>query len=238
MSEKPSHKQRAHFIADAVRADVLEGRLRSGEWIRQERIAREQGASQMPVREALKRLVSEGILEHVPYKGVRVVEFSAADVEDLYACRLFIEGMSARYAAESITDDEVAALEDLHRRMLACRMPDELPEYRELNRRFHEMIFTASRRSFLARTLGQLWSAFPTMLWSNIPHAATASAPGRDEADEAEHAAIVRALAARDPELAEKAVRQHIEAAGEALRRVLRSETHESSAPSAAKGMK
>jgi DNA-binding GntR family transcriptional regulator len=216
-----SHRQLAHFIADAVRADVLEGRLRSGEWIRQERIAREQNASQMPVREALKRLVAEGLLEHVPYKGVRVVQFSAEDVEDLYACRLFIEGMSARYAAQSITDAEIAELESLHHQMLACAMPDELPEYRELNRRFHSLIFTASRRSFLTRTLGQLWSAFPTMLWSNIPHAATASAPGRDDADAEEHEAIVRALADRDPQRAEEAVRHHIEAAGLALRSVL-----------------
>jgi DNA-binding GntR family transcriptional regulator len=217
-----SHRQLAHFIADAVRADVLEGRLRPGEWIRQERIAREQGASQMPVREALKRLVAEGILEHVPYRGVRVVEFNVADVEDLYACRVFIEGMSARYAAQKITDAEIRELTALHHRMIACRMPGELPEYRELNRRFHSLIFTASRRSYLTRTLGQLWSAFPTMLWSNIPHAATASAPGRDEADEAEHEAIVRALAARDPEAAEAAVRRHIEAAGNALLAVLR----------------
>lgn len=220
--ESRSHKQLAHHIADAVRADVLEGRLRPGEWIRQERIAREQGASQMPVREALKRLVAEGILEHVPYRGVRVVEFSVADVEDLYACRVFIEGMSARYAAQSITDAEIRELTALHHRMIACRVPEELQEYRELNRRFHSLIFTASRRSYLTRTLGQLWSAFPTMLWSNIPHAATASAPGRDEADEAEHEAIVRALAARDPEAAEAAVRRHIAAAGDALLAVMR----------------
>lgn len=221
MSErKGSHRQLAHHIADAVRADVLEGRLRSGEWIRQERIAREQGASQMPVREALKRLVAEGILEHVPYRGVRVVEFAAQDIEDLYACRLFIEGMSARYAAQSITDEEVRELTSLHHQMVACRMPDELPEYRELNRRFHSLIFTASRRSFLIRTLGQLWSAFPTMLWSNVPHAATSSAPGR-ETDEEEHEAIVQALAARDPQRAEEAVRRHVEAAGNSLRSVL-----------------
>jgi DNA-binding GntR family transcriptional regulator len=220
--KKASHKQRAHFIADALRADVLEGRLRPGEWLRQERIAREQGASQMPVREALKRLVAEGILEHVPYRGVRVVEFAVEDVEDLYACRLLVEGISARYAASAITDDELRDLEDLHRRMLACESPGELPHYRELNRRFHSLIFMASRRSFLIRTLGQLWSAFPTMLWSNIPHAATASAPGRDEADEKEHEAIVRALAAHDPEAAETAVRAHIDAAGRALLAVLK----------------
>lgn len=228
---KPSHKQLAHFIADAVRGDVLEGRLRPGEWLRQERIAREQGASQMPVREALKQLVAEGILEHVPYCGVRVVQFTVEDVEDLYACRLFIEGMSARYAATSITADEVRELNDLHLRMLNCETPVQLPEYRELNRRFHSLIFTASRRSYLIRTLGQLWSAFPTMLWSNIPHAATASAPGRDDADAEEHASIVRALSAHDADAAERAVRRHIEAAGTALLSVMKQGLAEGSVP-------
>lgn len=219
-----SHKQLAQFIADAVRADVLEGRLRPGEWIRQERIAREQGASQMPVREALKRLAAEGIVEHVPYRGVRVVEFSVSDVEDLYACRLSVEGLAARHAAEHITDDELRMLERLHRQMIDMETPGQLREYRDLNREFHALIFTASRRSFLIRTLGQLWSAFPTMLWSNIPHAATASAPGRDDADAEEHEAIVRALASHDGAAAEAAVRHHIDAAGQALLSVLRAD--------------
>ncbi|MBV9492978.1 MAG: GntR family transcriptional regulator [Acidobacteria bacterium] len=221
---KPSFKQRAQLIADAVRADVLEGRIQPGEWLRQERIAREQGTSQMPVREALKRLVAEGILEHVPYCGVRALQFTVEDVEDLYACRVFVEGMSARYAAAAITDEEVRELEKLHQRMIVCAMPGELPAYRELNRQFHSLIFTASRRSYLIRTLGQLWSAFPTMLWSNIPRAATDSARERDDADSIEHEAIIRALAAHDADGAEEAVRHHIEAAGSALLAVMRND--------------
>ncbi len=233
---KASHRQRAQFIADAVRADVLEGRIRPGEWLRQERIAREQGASQMPVREALKQLVAEGILEHVPYCGVRAVQFTVEDVEDLYACRVFVEGMSARYAAESITDDEVRELEALHRRMSKLAMPGELPEYRELNRQFHSLIFTASRRSYLIRTLGQLWSAFPTMLWSNIPRAATDSVRERDDADPIEHEAIVRALEARDPDAAERAVRHHIESAGGSLLAVMKESLREKSQVVSSKG--
>ncbi|MGK2859866.1 MAG: GntR family transcriptional regulator, partial [Thermoanaerobaculia bacterium] len=219
---KSSHKQLAHHITDRLRAEILEGTLHPGEWLRQERLAQEQGVSQMPIREALKRLAAEGLVEHVPYRGVRVVQFTLEDVEDLYACRVFVEGMTARYAAAEITDEEIREITDLHRRMIRCTTPTELPEYRELNRRFHSLIFTASRRSYLIRTLGQLWAAFPTMLWSNIPHAATDSAPGREEPDAAEHAAIVAALAARDPDAAEAAVRKHIDAAGRALLAVLK----------------
>jgi len=213
----PAHKQLPQWVAERIRAEILDGRLKPGEWLRQERLAQEHGVSQMPVREALKRLASEGLVEHVPYRGVRVVEFSVPDVEDLYACRSFIEGMAARFAAESISDEEIAELRALAVRMAECKTPDDLPEYRELNRRFHGVIFTASRRSYLVRTLAQLWAAFPTMLWSNVPHVATDSVPGRDEPDVAEHAAIISALAAHDPEGAERAVRTHIEVAGRAL---------------------
>lgn len=218
----PSHKQLAHHVADRLRAEIFEGRVRPGEWLRQERIAQDQGVSQMPVREALKQLAAEGLVEHIPYRGVRVVEFTVEDVEDLYACRLFIEGMAARYAAAAITGEEIREVTELHHRMLRCVTPEQLPEYRELNRRFHAAIFNASRRSFLIRSLAQLWAAFPTMLWSNIPLVARRSAPGRDAPDAAEHEAIVRALAARDPEAAELAVGHHIAAAGEALLSALR----------------
>jgi len=156
---------------------------------------------------------------------VRVVEFAAEDVEDLYACRAFIEGMAARSAAQNVTDEELSDLAELHQQMVRCKTPEDLAQYRELNRRFHALIFSASRRSYIVRTLAQLWSAFPTMLWSNIPRIAVASVPGRDEPDAAEHEEIVAALAARDAERAERAVRRHIESAGEMLVAGMRAQT-------------
>jgi DNA-binding GntR family transcriptional regulator len=125
--------------------------------------------------------------------------------------------MAARHAAERITDDEVADLRRLYDAMESCAVPDQLAEYRDLNRRFHGAIFAASRRSFLVRTLAQLWAAFPSMLWSNIPQVAVTSVPERNAPDAAEHAEIVAALAARDADRAERAVRAHIDAAGRTL---------------------
>jgi DNA-binding GntR family transcriptional regulator len=220
-----SHRQLHHWVADRLRADILEGRLKPGEWLRQERLAQAYGVSQMPVREALKQLAAEGLVEHVPYRGVRIVEFSPEDVEDLYACRAFIEGMAARSAAQNVTKEELAELRDIHEQMVRCKTPEELAKYRELNRRFHGLIFSASRRSYIVRTLAQLWSAFPTMLWSNIPGIAVTSVPGRDEPDAAEHEEIVEALAARDADRAESAVRRHIESAGEMLVAGMRAQT-------------
>lgn len=219
-----THKQLRLFVADRLRSEILDGRLKPGEWLRQERIAQEQGVSQTPVREALKQLASEGLLEHVPYRGIRVVEFSVEDVEDLYACRAFIEGMAGRYAADNITEVELATMTDVFERMVRCKTPEDLAEYRELNRLFHTAICSASRRSYLVRTLAQLWSAFPTMLWSNVPRVARESLPDRDEPDIVEHTAILEALQHHDPEAAEHAVRNHIEAAGSSLVAAMRAQ--------------
>ncbi len=215
-------KQRAEWIAEQLRQDIHEGRLCPGDWLRQERIAHRLGVSQIPVREALKQLVAEGLVEHVPFRGVRVIHFTVEDVEDLYATRAAAEGRAARFAAGRITAAELRALAKLHERMTRCTTPRELPTYRELNRAFHLAIIEASGRPYLVRSLRQLWVAFPTMGWSNIPQVATSSAPDRDAPDTAEHAAILDALMARDGPRAEAATRAHIESAATALLAAMR----------------
>jgi len=212
-----SPRQLRQWVMDRLRGDIVEGRIVAGEWLRQEKLSRELGVSQTPVREALKQLAAEGVVEHVPYRGIRVVPFSPEDVEDLYAGRLVEEGRAARFAAERLTPRELEELRRLHARMRACETPRELAEYRELNRWFHLVIIMASKRPFLVRSLSQLWAAFPTMLWGSIPGVSAASAPGRDDPDAAEHEEIVAALAAHDAERAERSVRLHIQSAGIAL---------------------
>ncbi len=217
-----SHRQLRQWVADRLRSDILEGRLQPGQWLRQQHLAAAHGVSQTPVREALKQLAAEGLVEHVPYRGIRVVTLSVEDVEDLYTCRAAVESVAARHAAAAVTADELEQLRSLCARMSACAMPAELGEYRRLNRRFHELVSAAGRRSYLLRTITQLWAAFPTMLWSNVPRTAQTSAPGRDEPDAAEHAEILAALEARDPDRAEAAVRRHIQTAGRTLAAAMR----------------
>jgi len=212
MSENTQiHKQLRNVVADRMRTAILEGRYKPGEWMRQERIAQEFGVSQMPVREALKELASEGLIEHVPYRGARVVDISANDVEDIYALRAFLESRAAGFAASQITPDELAELKQLHAEIEKHSAPEHLAKYRELNRRFHELIFTASRRAYLIRTLGMLWAAFPTMLMGNYPITASQPLAGRDKVDLLEHAAIIDALEKSDADTTQKAMKKHIE---------------------------
>jgi DNA-binding GntR family transcriptional regulator len=211
ISDTQSHKQLRNIVADRMRTAILDGQYKPGEWMRQERIAQELGVSQMPVREALKQLASEGLIEHVPYRGARVVDISPIDVEDIYAMRGFLEGRAAGFAAANITPEEITELKQLHSEIEDILSPEHVVKYRELNRRFHELIFTASRRPYLIRTLGLLWAAFPTMLIGNYPRTASQPLAGRDNVDKIEHAAIIDALEKGDTAIAQKVMQEHVE---------------------------
>lgn len=211
------HKQLRNVVADQMRSAILEGRYKPGEWLRQERIAQDLGVSQMPVREALKELAAEGLIEHVPYRGARVIAFSIDDVIDLYAHRAFLEGCAAYISAGIITDEELIELKALQLEIEKYSAPESVIKYRELNRKFHQYICNVSKREYLIRTLAQMWAAFPTMLIANFAATAVHPLPDRDPFDIIEHRAIVSALELRNPSATEQAVKDHILATGTQL---------------------
>jgi DNA-binding GntR family transcriptional regulator len=205
-----SHKQLRNIVAEQMRAAILNGHYKPGEWLRQERLAQDLGVSQMPVREALKELAAEGLIEHVPYRGARVVVFSIDDILDLYSHRAFLESRAAFTAAEIITSEELAIIKDLQAEVEKHGAPESVLKYRELNRKFHQHIYLASKREYLIRTLNQMWAAFPTMLIANFAATAVQPLPERDSVDVAEHRAIISALESHNPPAAEQAMKKHI----------------------------
>jgi DNA-binding GntR family transcriptional regulator len=198
-------------IAEALRTRIVEGELVPGTWLRQEHLAREYGTSQIPIRDAFKVLANEGLVELVPYRGARVVEVAVADAEDLFACRVFAEGRVARFAAEAVTDDELAALREVRDGISRAIADGHVERYQQLNQRFHQLIIAASRRPLLQRLLAGLWAAHPSMLWPHFRDETRAALTERFLADEQEHDAVLRALERRDPDAAERAMRRHIE---------------------------
>jgi len=212
-----SHKQLRDVVAERLRALITLGKLPAGEWLRQERLAAELGTSYTPIREALKQLEVEGLVEHVPYRGMRVVKFSAEDVMDIYTMRSVLEGLAAASAAQRLTTEQLAHLRSLHEQMVNNTGPESLDLVRDLNRQFHLMIIDASGRTYLIRTLRAIWKWFPTMLWSQFSQTSSEASAQRDAADNTEHEAILKALEARDSALAERLMRAHIEQASLAL---------------------
>lgn len=219
----PPHQKLASLVAERIRASILSGDYQPGRWLRQQHLADDLGVSQIPVREALKELTVEGLVEHIPYRGARVLAIQAEDVEDLYAQRIFLEGRAAKIAAEKISPSELDHLRQLHEEMGHHQSPEQITQYRRLNRRFHQLIYTASRRQYLIRVLNQLWATYPTMLWGNFAQTAVSPLPARDATDQQEHAAILHALAAHDAVAAEALMQNHIAAVAEALLATLQS---------------
>lgn len=205
-----THRQLRNVVADKMRTAILEGQYKPGEWLRQERLAQELGVSQMPVREALNELVNEGLIEHVPYRGARVIQFSLDDIVDLYEHRAFLEGRAAFFSAQVVTERELLSLKKLQAGMEENDAPEAVLKYRELNRSFHKTIFTISKHEYLIRTLNQMWAAFPTMLIANFAATASHPLPARDDTDRQEHQAIMDALEGHNASMAEQAMRDHI----------------------------
>jgi DNA-binding GntR family transcriptional regulator len=143
-SETAQPKQLRDIAAERLRAMIAQGKLRGGDWLRQAALSAELGISYTPIREALKQLEAEGLVEHVPYRGVRVVQFRPEDILDIYAIRLVLEAQAAASAAQRITDAELEALRQLHDRMCQLHGVESLAEVRALNERFHLKIVEAS----------------------------------------------------------------------------------------------
>jgi len=193
-----------------MRTAILNGHYKPGDWLRQERFAQDLGVSQMPVREALKELTAEGLIEHVPYRGARVVVFSVGDILDLYSHRAFLEGRAAFVTAELITSEELTIIKDLQAEVEKHGAPASVMKYRELNRKFHQQIYLACKRDYLIRALNQMWATFPTMLIANFAATAVQPLPERESVDVAEHRAIVAALESHDAPATEQAMKNHI----------------------------
>jgi DNA-binding GntR family transcriptional regulator len=210
-------RQLRERVLDRLRALILNGELRPGEFIRQQHIAKLFGVSQMPVREALKELAAEGLVENIPYRGVRVVQYSFDDIDDLFALRSFLEGRTAKAGASRITEEEVDCLVALAEKMKVAIASKQEAVYRSINRQFHQTIYRISGSYFLIQTLDKLWSTYPTMLPGNLSQTIIQPITSGNERDNEEHFAIIEALKKHDSEKVENLMKDHIQNAGNEL---------------------
>jgi DNA-binding GntR family transcriptional regulator len=216
-----SHRPLADSAFESLRDAVIDGRLEAGQWLRQEALAQELGVSQMPVREALKRLVAEGLAERIPYKGVRVAEFSPEDIVDICTNRLVLESLAVRLATPLITAEEVERLKDNLREIEGYTEPEQISRRRELNAEFHLSICRASGRRYLVRLIESLWKWFPSVMLYEGMLRQKELLPARMEREIREHWVILEALEQRNAQLAEEETRRHIQNLSQELTEVL-----------------
>jgi len=216
-----SHRPLTDVVFERLRDAILDSRLKAGQWLRQETLAQELGVSQMPVREALKRLVAEGLAVRIPYKGVKVVEFSPEDIVDICTVRLVLEGLAVRLATPLITDEELKRLKENLREQEGYTSQDQIARRRQLNTEFHLSICQASGRRYLVRLLEMLWRWFPSVMLYEGAFRQEELLSARMDREMREHWAMLEALERRDAQQAEEETRRHIRNLSQELTEVL-----------------
>jgi DNA-binding GntR family transcriptional regulator len=139
-------------ILSRLRDIIVEGRLAPGARIPEKELCTDFGVSRTPLREALKVLAAEGLVELLPHRGSRVRRFTEEDVRNFFEVLAALESAAGRLACDRITDAEIGAIERLHYDMYGHYMRRELPAYFRLNQAIHVAIVEAARNPALSET--------------------------------------------------------------------------------------
>lgn len=201
-------------IADRIREDIIKGYYKDGERLVEPKLAETLGISRTPIREALRQLEGEGFIDIVPRKGAVVKELTLKDIDDLYAIKANLEGLAARQATKFITEKETSKLRNINEKfyMISSKNKNIIEEYLKYNLDFHDIFIRASKNKKLIETLDGLSKNFQRFKSILVTKA------DRSEAAYQEHLNIIESFEANDSDLAEKAVRIHIESGWEYLR--------------------
>ena len=181
-------------VAVRLRQRIVEGHLAPGRKLNERELAESLHVSRTPLREAIKMLAVEGLVELLPNRGAVVALMSEQDVTDTFEVIAGLEGQSGELAAQRITDEELAEVRALHFEMLAAHTRRDLPTYYRINAQIHTRINAAARNRVLTQT------------WSTV-NARLQALRFRSNLDESkwkravkEHERMIDLLAARDAE--------------------------------------
>jgi DNA-binding GntR family transcriptional regulator len=205
-------------VAARLRAMVFDGRLGPAEWIDEKSLAEQWQVSRTPLREALKVLAAEGLVELVPNRGCRVIELTDDDADTLFPVIALLEGRCAFEAATKATDSDLRDLRRLHDDLERHAAAQDIDGYYRANHVFHSLVQTLARNRWLDRTTGDLRKFVRLMRGRQL------ALPGRIDESIAEHRQLIAAFERRDAALAEAAMHGHLMAQLKALKALRRTE--------------
>lgn len=206
-----SSLSRSDQIQQTLESDIFSGKLAPGARLDEVELAERFQVSRTPVREALRHLASSGLIQIRNRQPALVVALSAHTLVEMFQVMAELEGLCARMAARRITPLQIAELSRLHEALIALSKTDQVDEFYDVNRQFHELIYEASQNEFLAeqtRALRNRIGAYRRL----VTHK-----PSRREDTISEHADVLRYLVNGEEDAAATAMREHVNLLGEKL---------------------
>ena len=199
----------SRIVSEQIRGRILDGTLKPGERLVEDRLSAELGVSRVPVREALRGLSAEGLVTLLPRRGATVVEVTPQDVAELVEVRALLEGLNARLAAQRHDPEIVALLEETLTHGNEAARTGTAEELARLNAEFHERLAEASRNSVLSDVMRGLRER------TSIAFAINGRTRARE--DWQEYAGVLAAVIAGDAELAALLATRHVQNAAAAF---------------------
>lgn len=198
-------------VTERLREMVLEGELAPGSRISEKKLCEIFDVSRTPLREALKVLANEGLVELLPNRGAKVTEVTLAEVVDLFEIMVILEGLSGELLAARASDSDIAEIRTLHQRMIDLYQRHERAEYFLLNQRIHRRLTEIARNSVLLELQASL-----SVKITRARYMANMQM-GRWDESASEHEQILEALEKRDSHKLSAAMRIHMRKTGDAV---------------------
>ena len=202
--QRKENRSLTAIIFERVREDILNGKYSNGDKIVEAKLAEELGVSRTPVREALKQLELDGLVESLPNRGVVVKGITDQDIVDIYTIRLATEAIAARWAVERMDDSEIEQLKEIYDLMEFYTFKEDVEKTFELNTKFHETMYRGTKSRYLEHVLKDF------QLFIKSTRNESLKSEGRIDNALEEHKRILDAFIRRDADSAVDALVNHI----------------------------
>jgi DNA-binding GntR family transcriptional regulator len=197
------HRAKTELAVHVLRERIRTGELPPSARLRLETLKAQLGMSPTPVREALRLLQADGLVQHRPHQGIVVAELSPTEVGDLARLRMVLEPLAIELALPHLGEPELGSLERLHERYLRAVAGERGTAINAANAAWHWAIYEASGSPLLNEFVRRLWETYPwRTMWA---------VPGRTETSAAQHEQVMEALRCGDGAAAAGAMRVHID---------------------------
>ena len=191
-------------VADRLRARIYDGLMPPGATIDESALCALFGISRTPLREALKVLDREGLVELVPRRGCVVRSLSLEELSELFPIVAVLEGLCAREAVKNSTPEDLAEIEAMHRRLEECAAADDVDAFYDQNHRIHDAIQSLAGNRWLRRVTTDLRRILRLARHEQLKR------PGRLKASLEEHRGLLEAFREKDPDRADQRMQEHL----------------------------